>query len=182
MLSYFLCWHREPRRYVPIEADSAMMTRYLMPGQCQGTYVVTWIHWFVLNLLWCYPPHKPTHWCLAMYCCIYGSSHWHMASDGLIHNLSKMIVIPGWAGDADSGGYSSWVRMHAYKTYSEYSIFKSTNVPVPRIQASSNQYFSMYHWIICVQSSLSPCHYESNVNEPSIAVSGIEIRYCKHCL
>jgi len=32
--------------------------------------------------------------------------------------------------------------MHAYKTYSEYRIYKSTNVPVLRIQASSNQYIS----------------------------------------
>ena len=32
--------------------------------------------------------------------------------------------------------------MHAYKTYSEYRVYKIMNVPVLRIQASSNQYFS----------------------------------------
>ena len=47
-----------------------------------------------------------------------------MASVGLMHNLSKMMVIPDSAGDA------SWVRMDAYKTYSEYRIYKITNVPV----------------------------------------------------
>ena len=32
--------------------------------------------------------------------CIYGLSPWRMASVGLIHNLSKMMVIPYSAGDA----------------------------------------------------------------------------------
>jgi hypothetical protein len=34
------------------------------------------------------------------WCCIYGLSPWRMASVGLMHNLSKMMVIPGSAGDA----------------------------------------------------------------------------------
>jgi len=33
-------------------------------------------------------------------CCIYGLSPWRMASVGLMHNLSKMMVIPYSAGDA----------------------------------------------------------------------------------
>jgi len=33
----------------------------------------------------------------------------------------------------DSAGDASWVRMHAYKTCSEYRIYKNTNVPVLRI-------------------------------------------------
>jgi len=33
-------------------------------------------------------------------CCIYGSSPWHMASVGIMHNLSKMMVIPYSARDA----------------------------------------------------------------------------------
>jgi hypothetical protein len=33
-------------------------------------------------------------------CCIYDLSPWCMASVALMHNLSKMMVIPGSAGDA----------------------------------------------------------------------------------
>jgi len=33
-------------------------------------------------------------------CCIYALSPWRMASVGLMHNLSKMMVIPDSAGDA----------------------------------------------------------------------------------
>jgi hypothetical protein len=45
----------------------------------------------------------------------------------MMHNLSKMMVIPDSAGDA------SCVRMHAYetyKTYFEYCVYKFMNVPV----------------------------------------------------
>jgi len=42
----------------------------------------------------------------------------------------------------DSAGDTSWVWIHAYKTCSEYRIYKNTYVPVLRIQASSNQYIS----------------------------------------
>jgi len=34
------------------------------------------------------------------YCCIYGLSPWRMALVGLLHNLSKMMVISSSAGDA----------------------------------------------------------------------------------
>jgi hypothetical protein len=50
-----------------------------------------------------------------------------MASVGLMHNLSKMMVI------SDSAGDASRVHMHAYKTYktySEYPVYKFMNVPV----------------------------------------------------
>ena len=50
-----------------------------------------------------------------------------MASVGLMRYHSKMMVIVG------SGGDTSWVCMHAYKTCSEYRIYKNTNVPVLRI-------------------------------------------------
>jgi len=42
----------------------------------------------------------------------------------------------------DSAGDARWVHMPAYKICSEYCIYKNTNVPVLRIQASSNQYIS----------------------------------------
>jgi hypothetical protein len=45
-----------------------------------------------------------------------------MASVRLMHNLSMMMVFPASAGDA------SGVRMHAYKTYSEFCIYTSMNV------------------------------------------------------
>jgi len=47
-----------------------------------------------------------------------------MASVGLMHNVSEMMVIPDSARDA------SRVRTHTYKTYSEYRIYKNKNVPV----------------------------------------------------
>jgi len=42
----------------------------------------------------------------------------------------------------DSAADAIWMRMHVYKTCSEYHIQRNTNVPVLRIQASSNQYIS----------------------------------------
>jgi len=53
-----------------------------------------------------------------------GPPRWHTASAGLMHNLHLMMVISDPAGD------DCWVRMHVYKTYSEYCIYKITNIPV----------------------------------------------------
>jgi len=53
-----------------------------------------------------------------------------MASVGLMHNHSEMMIMPDSAADA------SGVRMHAYKTNktdSEYRIYKFINVPVLQI-------------------------------------------------
>jgi hypothetical protein len=56
-------------------------------------------------------------------CCIDGLSPWHMASVRLMHNLSKMMVIPFPAGDARL----SW---RSYKIYTKYRLYKVLNVPV----------------------------------------------------
>jgi len=82
-----------------------------------------------------------------------------MASVGLMHNLSKMMVMPHSAGDArlswrcqtqlempDSAGDASGVHMHAdkiYKIYCESHVYKFMNVLVLYIiQTSSNQYIN----------------------------------------
>ena len=66
-------------------------------------------------------------------CCIYGLSPWRMASVGLMHNLSKMMVIPYSAGDAtqlEMPAECACMRKRHTKTYSDYRVYKSMNVPV----------------------------------------------------
>jgi len=46
-------------------------------------------------------------------CCIYGLSPWRMASVGLMHNLSKMIVVPDSAGDARLISWRCQLSAHA---------------------------------------------------------------------
>jgi len=56
-----------------------------------------------------------------------------MASVGLMHNLSKMIVIPYSAGDAtqlEMPAECTCMRARHKKTYSDYRVYKSMNVPV----------------------------------------------------
>jgi hypothetical protein len=71
-----------------------------------------------------------------------------MASVGLMHNLSKIIVIPYSAGDAtqlEMPAECVCMRTRKTKTYCDYRVYKSINVPVLyNIQACSNQYISTY--------------------------------------
>ena len=56
-----------------------------------------------------------------------------MASVGLMHNLSKMMVIPYSAGDAtqlEMPAEGGCMRTRHTKTYSDYRVYKSMNVPV----------------------------------------------------
>jgi hypothetical protein len=56
-----------------------------------------------------------------------------MASVGLMHNLSKMMVNPYSAGDAiqlEMPAVCACMRTRHTKTYSDYHVYKSMNVPV----------------------------------------------------
>ena len=56
-----------------------------------------------------------------------------MASVGLMHNLSKMMVIPYSAGDAtqlEMPAECACMRTRHTKTYSDYHVYKPMNVPV----------------------------------------------------
>jgi hypothetical protein len=56
-----------------------------------------------------------------------------MASVGLMHNLSNMMVIPYSAGDAtqlEMPAECACMRTRHTKTYSDYRVYKSMNVPV----------------------------------------------------
>ena len=58
---------------------------------------------------------------------------YRMASVGLMHNLSKMMVIPYSAGDAtqlEMPAECTCMRTRHTKTYSDYRVYKSMNVPV----------------------------------------------------
>jgi hypothetical protein len=67
-----------------------------------------------------------------------------MASVGLMHNLSKMMVIPYSAGHAtqlEMPAECACMCTRHTKTYSSYRVYKSMNVPVlQNIQASCNQH------------------------------------------
>jgi len=74
-----------------------------------------------------------------------------------MHNLSKMMVIPYSAGDAtqlEMPAECACMRTKHTKTYSDYRIYKSMNVPVVlNRQASSNQSYSTgyepgYHYYL----------------------------------
>ena len=66
-----------------------------------------------------------------------------MASVGLMHNLSTMMVIPYSAGDAiqlEMPAECACMRTRHTKTYSDYRVYNSMNVPVlQNIKAASNQ-------------------------------------------
>jgi len=68
-----------------------------------------------------------TQWGQGRLCCgIFGRPARHKASVGPMHNLRTILVT------RDSTGDASWLHMHVYrtyKTYSDYCIFKITNVP-----------------------------------------------------
>ena len=56
-----------------------------------------------------------------------------MAAVGLMHNLFKMMVIPYSAGDAtqlEMPAECACMRTRLTKTYSDYHVYKSMNVPV----------------------------------------------------
>jgi len=56
-----------------------------------------------------------------------------MASVGLMHNLSMMMVIPYSAGDAtqrEMPAEYACMRTRHTKPYSDYRVYKSMNVPV----------------------------------------------------
>jgi hypothetical protein len=56
-----------------------------------------------------------------------------MASVGLMHNLSKMMLIPYSAGDATQlamPAECACMRTRDTKTYSDYRVYKSMNLPV----------------------------------------------------
>jgi len=56
-----------------------------------------------------------------------------MASVGLMHNLSKMMVVAYSAGDAtqlEMPAECARMGTRQTKTYSDYRVYKSTNVPV----------------------------------------------------
>jgi hypothetical protein len=56
-----------------------------------------------------------------------------MAAVGMMHNLSKTMVIPYSGGDGRLTCTALGVRMHAYKTYktsSKYRVHKFMDIPV----------------------------------------------------